>query len=224
MTTRHKYGDARPDGFRFNGYARLKPDGSGRYESWLSPESFEKQRLARLFNNRGYHSNNRERMAARKRDWNRRNPEAAKAIDCRSKLKNREKLLARRKRYEVENKAKIREYRKLRNSEPRFNIISRIRRRVNHFLAPRGIKKPTTTLNMLGCSREALRRHIEKQFLPGMSWNNRFLWHIDHEIPFHAIDPQSETQLRMVCHFTNLRPLWAKDNMTRPRSEKLTSV
>jgi hypothetical protein len=46
-----------------------------------------------------------------------------------------------------------------------------------------------------------------------MSWENRRLWHIDHIIPLALA--KNEDQLIKLNHYTNLRPLWAKDNLVK---------
>ena len=70
-------------------------------------------------------------------------------------------------------------------------------------------------MELLGCDRKTLLSHIESQFSDGMSWENRGKWHIDHKIPFHMVDVLNPEHLKVVCHYTNLRPLWGKDNLTR---------
>lgn len=75
-----------------------------------------------------------------------------------------------------------------------------------------------------GCTIDALRAHIESQWLPGMSWDNHTWdgWHIDHIKPcssFRLTDPE---QVRLCYHYTNLRPLWAMDNWRK--SDKVEHV
>jgi hypothetical protein len=51
-----------------------------------------------------------------------------------------------------------------------------------------------------------------------MNWENRgmFGWHIDHIKPVNTFDLTDEKQLKECWNYKNLRPLWAKDNLTRP--------
>jgi hypothetical protein len=76
------------------------------------------------------------------------------------------------------------------------------------------IKKPykTTTkvYKCIGCTHEQFKEHIEKQFLKGMDWGNRGLWHIDHIIPISSAKTIEEVYV--LAKYTNLRPLWQKDN------------
>jgi hypothetical protein len=57
--------------------------------------------------------------------------------------------------------------------------------------------------------------HIEAQFMPGMTWENRELWHVDHIIPCAAFDLTDPAQQRSCFHYGNLRPLWAKENQRK---------
>lgn len=67
----------------------------------------------------------------------------------------------------------------------------------------------------LGCSIEALKQHIESQFTEGMSWDNYGEWHIDHIKPLSKFDLSNKEQFKAACHYTNLQPLWAKDNLSK---------
>ena len=66
---------------------------------------------------------------------------------------------------------------------------------------------------MLGCTYAEFKANIESQFLPGMSWDNRHLWHIDHIVPCEAADTSED--MERLFHFTNLRPLWGKENQSK---------
>lgn len=70
---------------------------------------------------------------------------------------------------------------------------------------------------LVGCSMRTLREHIEKQFLPGMTWDNHglFGWHIDHKRPLASFDLTDPKQVAKASHFTNLQPLWAADNLSK---------
>jgi len=57
--------------------------------------------------------------------------------------------------------------------------------------------------------------HLESLFLPGMSWENRHLWHIDHVLPCAAFDLTNPKEQRRCFHYTNLQPLWALDNIKK---------
>ena len=60
---------------------------------------------------------------------------------------------------------------------------------------------------------EFLKEHLESQFIDGMGWDNRVEWHIDHIIPLSSA--KTEDELYRLCHYTNLQPLWAEDNLKK---------
>ncbi len=76
-----------------------------------------------------------------------------------------------------------------------------------------GYKTKSKANNLIGCSYEQVVKHIEKQFLKGMSWENKHLWHIDHIIPI--ANAKTIDEVIKLSHFTNLRPMWAKDNIRK---------
>ena len=46
-----------------------------------------------------------------------------------------------------------------------------------------------------------------------MSWDNRNKWHIDHVIPLSSAN--TEEEVLNLCHYTNLQPLWVKENLEK---------
>lgn len=73
------------------------------------------------------------------------------------------------------------------------------------------------TAQKLGCSLVEFKAHIESLWLDGMTWKNNTNegWHIDHIIPLSKFDLRCPLQQKLACHFTNLQPLWAKDNLKK---------
>jgi hypothetical protein len=71
------------------------------------------------------------------------------------------------------------------------------------------------SIEQLGYSPSELREHIESQFADGMSWENYGRWHVDHIRPVSSFS--KETHVSIVNSLTNLRPLWADENLRRPR-------
>jgi hypothetical protein len=141
--------------------------------------------------------------------------------------KHKEKRLAYVKEYNsrLENKIRRREIMKAwkkrkYESDHLFALKYRISSLFRMALKVRGYGKTTQVAKILGCTWEELATHIERQFLPGMTWLNRGEWHIDHIIPLAVA--KSEDDVVKLNHYTNLRPLWAKDNLLK--SDKLETL
>lgn len=74
----------------------------------------------------------------------------------------------------------------------------------------------------LGCTIEEFKRYLESQFYnradgTPMSWDNygRDGWHIDHIKPLAKFDIADVEDCKIACHYTNLQPLWAEDNLKK---------
>jgi superfamily II helicase len=118
--------------------------------------------------------------------------------------------------YRQENREKINKYqRKRRKGNPNAKLSHNLRTRLNEVLRKR--KKVGSAIKDLGCTVEELRRHLESQFQPGMSWDNHGIhgWHIDHIKPLASFDLTKRDQFLEAVHYTNLQPLWATDNWSK---------
>ena len=88
-----------------------------------------------------------------------------------------------------------------------------MRSRLSSYLKLHNITKKNKTFEIVGCTPIELKEHLEKQFVSGMTWENRNLWHIDHIIPLSSA--KTEEELYKLCHYTNLQPLWAEENLKK---------
>lgn len=105
------------------------------------------------------------------------------------------------------------ERKRRRDTDPVYALTARTRSLVSGAFRRQGLRKAEKTEVILGCSIEAFAAHIERQFLPGMTWVNRALWHIDHIVALATA--VTEEDVIALNHFTNLRPLWKPDNLTK---------
>ena len=91
-----------------------------------------------------------------------------------------------------------------------FRIHKTLRCRMNHYF--RG-QKPRRTRDLVGTDFEFIKKYIENQFTKGMTWDNYGKWHVDHIIPISSAKTLEE--IIPLWHYTNLQPLWAKENLKK---------
>ena len=116
----------------------------------------------------------------------------------------------------VSCKQACRRTKKRRESEPAFKLKGLLRARMRNILKGQGLKVGSAVRD-LGCSVVKFRQHLESLFQPGMSWGNHgvFGWHIDHIKPLASFDLTNREEFLVACNWKNMRPLWAKDNLSR---------
>lgn len=132
------------------------------------------------------------------------------------KNKDKESNIQRIKKYNKDNRLKLNEKeRNLKLKNPIYKLSGVVRNRINNFLKKNNITKKNKTFELVGCTPQQLKEHLEKQFREGMTWENhgKYGWHIDHIIPLSSAT--TEEELYKLCHFTNLQPLWAEENLSK---------
>ncbi len=129
-------------------------------------------------------------------------------------LKNKEKLIIESKLYIKKNRVKLNLQKvKRRQSDPLFKLSWNLRVRTRMAFKNKKWHKGGGTEKLLGTSFKISKQHIEEKFTKGMSWENYGKWHIDHIVPLASA--KTEEELRLLCHYTNLQPLWAIDNIKK---------
>ena len=157
-----------------------------------------------------YKSENKEKIKQYNTKWNKENQEYYKKYFEEYYSVNYEREKERKKTWHRNNKEYANNYQKRRKKQDvLFRIISQMRNSVNIYLKYRS----KHTFDIVGCTPQELKEHLEKRFVVGMSWENKNLWHIDHIIPLSSA--KTEEELYKLCHFTNLQPLWAEENLKK---------
>lgn len=143
--------------------------------------------------------NNPEWVKEKRREWARNNPEYRRKYQSSQKYKD------------WFNKHRAEK----RRTNPQYRMRHRLEVLLNQAikLYGKGCRKSAGTMRIVGCSLPDFIIHIEKQFQTGMSWETPF--HIDHIIPCAAFDLSDLEQQKKCFHFTNLRPMWPKDNQRK---------
>jgi len=164
-------------------------------------------KLRRKMRQKQYRETHREyfRKHSRKSYYLHHNKILTKKAKYRSK--NREKCLVSTNRWKRKNKNNI-----------KYTLPKSLRGRLSRSI--KGNYKSGSAVSDLGCTITELKLYLESKFQPGMNWDTWGLygWHIDHIKPLASFDLTDRKQLLEACHYTNLQPLWAKDNLSKGRN------
>lgn len=153
--------------------------------------------------NAKYRKENPEKIKATQANWAKNNPEKRRSSQARWVRNNPKKLLKHQSKWQKE---KIK-------TDPLFKLKRNLRCRTAQCFSKIRINKPVNTKTLLGAEWVEVKTHIEEQFTEGMTWENHGEWHIDHIIPLASAKYLDE--IVPLCHYTNLQPLWAIDNIKK---------
>lgn len=105
------------------------------------------------------------------------------------------------------------------NIDPEFKLIETLRKQLGTILKVSFIKKENSVMKLIGCSVSELKLYLESLFKENMTWNNwgkgEGKWHVDHIIPCAYFELSDPEQQKLCFHYTNLQPLWEKDNVSK---------
>ena len=142
-------------------------------------------------------------------------------ISEKSKLyseENKQKIAIYKREHYLKNKEKIEKYRnEWRNNKVKidslFKLTNNTRTLIKQSFRRNGYSKNSKTFQILGCTFEEFKQHLENKFTEGMNWNNIGEWHLDHIYPVSLA--KDEEELIKLNHYTNFQPLWALDNIKK---------
>lgn len=174
---------------------------------------------------------NPEKNKERVGKWKLKNPDKVKEnrdnnkekMNERQRIKYKENPIIREryKQYRKNNPDKVKAWRKKDNAKLDTKICSNLCSRLRQ--AIKNNYKSGSAVRDLGCSIKEFKKYIENKFYINpkteetMSWDNYGIygWHIDHIIPLVNFDLTNREELLKACHYTNLQPLWAEDNLRK---------
>ncbi|HEC63733.1 hypothetical protein LCGC14_2751260 [marine sediment metagenome] len=146
-----------------------------------------------------YHANNSDKINDKKREYY---------------AQNRDVMLERSRKWRKINREYAANYeRERKKRDPMFKLVRNLRTRL--YYAIKRNYKSGSAVRDLGCSISELKVYLESLFMSGMTWKNYGKWHIDHIKPLSFFDLADREQLIEVCHYSNLQPLWAIDNLRK---------
>lgn len=152
-------------------------------------------------------------------------------------IKNKEKVYQRNQEWRKNNWEKVYKQRQESGSQRRgrnkwyhnkgkydttYVIAGSLRARVRSVL--NGNVKSASTMELLGCSMEFFKQHLENQFVENMTWDNYGDWHIDHIIPCCSFDLSIAEEQKKCFNYVNLRPLWGYENLLKAQQDKKMSI
>lgn len=122
------------------------------------------------------------------------------------------------KRDPIKERVRLRDYhRKLRASSVQYRIKQNFSSRIAFHINKGGRSTSWLLETRCGYTVAELMQHLERQFLPGMTWENygRSGWHVDHIVPVDDFDLTNPAEFSACWSLGNLRPTWGKDNVTK---------
>jgi hypothetical protein len=163
-----------------------------------------------------YYSKNKEVITAKSKEYYQKNSDTIKALAKEYNKNNKEDIAKKTKEYRIKNKKDLNEkIKKKKQINPLFRLTCYIRSRISSIFKNSNSYENSSVKYILGCSFDEIKIHIEEQFIEDMSWENygMYGWHIDHIVPLSSA--KTEEELIKLCHYTNLQPLWAIDNLKK---------
>lgn len=165
--------------------------------------------------------NNQRQVKAYQKKWRIENQEHKRQYQKKWYLANREQESANAKQRSRANPKKAQQIRKkameVRKTNPMYRLSDNMSRAIRRKL--QSGKEGQSWQKLVGYTYKQLKRHLEKQFLPGMTWDNYGLkgWTIDHKVPvsvFNFTDVK-HIDFRRCWALSNLQPLWMCDNLSK---------
>ena len=149
-----------------------------------------------------YRKKNKERIDQRVSNWNKQNKEGVSQRKLNWSRTNKDRINKR-----IKARKEI---------DPVYKLKLLFRSKLNKILKC----KKEKTFDIIGCTPNELKQHLESQFKEGMTWENHGMygWHIDHIKPLYF--GEDDTELKLLSHYTNLQPLWWNENLDKRMVDK----
>lgn len=167
---------------------------------------------------RNYYEKNRDKVLTQMKEHWFKNKEQISRRRKKRYRDNYETVIEKRKEYTSNNRKMIsdraaRYCANRRKGDVEYRILCNLRSRISAALKNSG--KSNRTIKLIGCTIAELRKHLSKQFKPGMTWDNYGEWHVDHIVPCACFDLSFPNQQKECFNYKNLRPMWAVDNLKK---------
>jgi hypothetical protein len=162
-----------------------------------------------------YYNENTEKVLLTVKEYRKKNKEKVQKLQFDYHIKNAEKIRENTKNWRKDNKERRNQTEKeRRKNDVLHKLVHYLRVRTNFYIKKMGVTKNNSSLKIIGLSPIELKEYIEKKFTEGMCWDRMGKEiHIDHIIPLSSA--KTEEEIYKLCHYTNLQPLWAEDNLKK---------
>lgn len=208
-----KRGHRRDDGMIFWGFQDPHPDGSCRM-LWMNESDFEIKRSAEIERLKNRYDSKKPDVLQNQREYRIKNADVIRERRRRYRSQNAAKIKAAKQAYAANNREKIaKSIARRRANNPIARMANSMRRSIRRYLDA-GQKGEMSSFEIIGCSKDDLRKHLESKFNDGMTWQNYGKhWHIDHIVPL--VSARTVEDVKKLCHWTNLQPLTAFENISK---------
>ena len=200
------------------------------YYKESNKNSYNKNKEIRLENQKKYTKENKEQISKQRKEFREKNKERLKLEQKEKYNKNKEVYIQKVKEYYINNKEHLLQKKNERfnirmSTEPIFKLTKNIKTLIKSKIKCNGYTKDSKTNEILGCSYEEFKLHLESKFESWMTWENHGLyngelnygWDIDHVIPIS--NGKTEEEIIKLNHYTNLQPLCSYVNRVIKRDK-----
>lgn len=176
------------------------------YKSQFESELLQKkkhQRRLKAISDKRYQESNRDARKEYTKNHYLKNKETYRLKMMEYREKNKDSLRVLKRTYKVNRL----------ESDPIYKLKFNLSTLIRNVIKNGGYRKSAKTSEVLGADWDTVKLHIETMFTDKMTWENQGRWHFDHIIPISLA--KSEREVLALNHYTNLRPLWGKENIMK---------
>jgi uncharacterized membrane protein YheB (UPF0754 family) len=176
----------------------------------------EERKQSKQRRNHRYYENNKKKIIIEVKKYRKKHKEILQKYSKNYYQTHKKEINTNHKNYRENHRKEMSKYIVNRlKTDINFKLAHNLRNRLRKALHRN--QKSGSAVGDLGCSISALKTYLESKFQEGMAWENwsKTGWHIDHIIPLDSFNLQNREEFLKACHYTNLQPLWAEENITK---------
>ena len=199
-------------------------------EIFLEPQELTKKEKIKQYKKNWYQNNknniDKEKLKLNKKNHKENNTNKYSETNRNYYIENKNKISSYKKEWRKNNIEAIRLHKKNKKAtNPLYKLTESIRNAIRRSIKNNGFKKKCKTIEILGCTFDQFKVHIESKWEPWMNWGNYGLyngefsygWDLDHIVP--TSSATSEEEIIQLNHYTNLQPLCSKVNRDIKRNK-----